>query len=330
MSTMNATVSAVEVDDSSLHNEHRKTSAASLSLCPLCYEEDLSAPPTPGVILSTCRHHSCRACMVKWIEREEASGQARPPTCPFCRSTIIEEDVLTILGRPFQPRQATANNPNGDDEIDELTLQWINEHTLPCGGCGSLIEKESGCDLIECLCGYRFCFSCGVAGGECPCNPGHIFPDDASSLNDEYIPHAPIMDGSGRVDLRSCIRRREVSSKRMKKRSEELYRWEYSEKNAAVCTSNGRWLFTPARDTRCILMLTQQLSYDSSRDGRVCHRRASRRQCNTTRDTSWLFLCEGADYREMQRLFFKYEVRGGNRFKMKHIMAAVRAAQLVA
>merc|ERR1712087_23726 len=46
---------------------------------------------------------------------------------------------------------------------------------------------------------------------------------------------------------------------RWEKRYEEINRWDYSEKNAALCTGNGRWIFSSKRNTGSILMLTQQL-----------------------------------------------------------------------
>lgn len=179
--------------------------------CPLCCEENIS----DGVmVLSICKHQSCRSCLVKWIEREEASGQSTPPTCPFCRSMIGDGDVYEILQRHFQPRECRAVNSEEDnddaDVLDELTLQWMNEHTVTCGGCGIGIEKSDGCDLMECLCGYRFCYRCGVAGGECNCNPGHIFVSDACFLNDRNEgTYEPIRDEHGYVDIRSTIDRRE-------------------------------------------------------------------------------------------------------------------------
>ena len=164
--------------------------------------------------------------------------------------------------------------------MGELTLQWINEHTVPCGGCGSRIEKAGGCDLIECLCGYRFCYGCGVAGGECGCHPGHVFHNDVYLLNDSYVPDAPVRDGSGRVDVRSCIWRRAIRQERELERDrrigEESEYWEYSEANVGVCTSNGRWLFVPTKDAGSIMMLTQQLHYESIRD-----------ECEFQRGSTW-------------------------------------------
>mmetsp|Transcript_34603 Transcript_34603/g.74806 ORF Transcript_34603/g.74806 Transcript_34603/m.74806 type:complete len:384 (-) Transcript_34603:208-1359(-) len=283
MSTMSSTFSTPA--SASAAEEPSTTASFSGEVCALCCEENVSAssPTSSTVILSTCHHVSCKACLVKWIEREELSGQTTPPSCPFCRCEICSEDVVAIAGRPFQPRRANLNNtvahnPNndddGDDIGDDLTLQWIIEHTVPCGGCGSPIEKAGGCDLVECLCGYRFCYGCGIPGGECTCEPTHMFDNDRYERNDAYVPPVLIRDGDGRVDLRLSICRREVRRVREVeeegRRFEVEDRWEYSERSAGICTSNGRWLFVPKKNTGSISMLTQQLRSCDVRVMREC------------------------------------------------------------
>eukprot|EP01083_Nonionella_stella_P104553 299830_1 len=284
------------------------------STCPLCCEENLSAS---GVILSACQHRSCKSCLTKWIEREEASGQATPPTCPFCRATVAKKDIFKILGRPFKPRGAHTNAPNGNgDEVDELTLHWINDYTVPCRGCGSRIEKESGCDLIECLCGYRFCYGCGVAGGMCGCNPNHDFLDDH-----DYLADALVRDDAGRVDLRSCILRRKVRADRQKERGEELYaeqeRWAYMEEKVAICTSNGRWMFSSVKSAGCIAMLANQLRGELIFNKEAHKSRSRDIDIDQPCDNSWLFLRRGAEIRAMKQLLDRDDVRWSRLYQEK-------------
>lgn len=140
-------------------------------LCPLCCEETAAC-----TTLSTCHHQSCKSCLAKWIEREEISGQTASPTCPFCRLAMGQVDVHAILERAFQPTRAVvAYEVRDDDDVGELTLHWLHEHTKLCQGCGSNIEKESGCDLVICLCGWRFCFNCGSHEGACECKWFYLF-----------------------------------------------------------------------------------------------------------------------------------------------------------
>jgi hypothetical protein len=262
------------------HSNASPDSTVSISICPICCEEDLTASPTSAVVLSSCLHGSCRMCLARWIDREEASGRTSGPTCPFCRLAIGEEDVLKILDRPFQPREATAGE-TPIDEVDEFTLHWINENTVPCGMCGYRVEKSDGCDLIECLCGFRFCYRCGAADGRCRCNPGHGFLGEQF-----YVGDAPVRDVNGRVDLKLCIRRREVRQERRNKLeanwAEELAHWQYSSKNPRLCTFNGRWLFSSKVSTRCIAMLTQQLeqaTVNRERDNERLENRHYERRC---------------------------------------------------
>lgn len=284
---MNVTVPNFSTEDS-LQPPEISTSP---SLCPLCCEVDLNAPDKETATLSSCLHRSCKSCMVRWLEREESSGQGRPPTCPFCRSAARDRDVIAILGRPFESKRATGDGPNngGEEEVDELTMQWLDEHTVPCGVCGSRIEKESGCDKIECLCGYRFCFRCGAANARCACNPGHGFDRNAG-----YIADDPIRDSEGRVDLGSCINRKNIRKERENRREENERevrgRWELS-RDVRVelglgCTSTGKWLFSPKKNSRSMLMLTQQLAQSNVHGERRDKRRDGR--LNASLGTSWL------------------------------------------
>ena len=119
----------------------------------------------PVIVLTYWR----RTCLFGWIEREESSGRTTGPTRPFCRSVIGDADIITeTLDLPYRPRELGAHI---DDEIEEFTLHYINEYTVPCANCGYRIEIEKGDrnELIYCLCGYRFCCKCDEAKEECCC-----------------------------------------------------------------------------------------------------------------------------------------------------------------
>ena len=152
---------------------------------------------------------------------KKASGQMSP-ACPFCRITSSGTDVLAILGRMFQRREAISGDPNEEEEIDELTQSWLNEHTKVCQGCGSRVEKSYGCSHMECLCGYRFCYSCGSPGGFCSCglSRGFVFSPQRRSVDVDGM----IRNASGQVDLRSTLLQRKVRSE-----SEQQRRKAYAE-----------------------------------------------------------------------------------------------------
>ncbi|CAO3697451.1 unnamed protein product [Rhizopus stolonifer] len=44
------------------------------------------------------------------------------------------------------------------------TIQWKLNHTRPCPNCSVMINRDEGCNKVDCLqCGYRFCWRCGSA-----------------------------------------------------------------------------------------------------------------------------------------------------------------------
>jgi hypothetical protein len=147
---------------------------------------------------------------------------------------MSECDVLGLMGRPYRPRMTedaavgeVSVVDDDEDEIDELTLHWINEHTKACPYCGNRVEKSDGCDHMECLCGYQFCYSCGGAYGRCECCDPYDRFDCNNGLGE------PLRDNDGRVDLRLCMRRREVRKERSDRyRDDQRY-----------IIQNATWLF---------------------------------------------------------------------------------------
>ena len=210
----------------------------------------------------------------------------------------------------------------------------MSEHTVPCRGCGSLIEKESGCDLIECLCGFRFCYSCGKQGGVCGCNPNHHFLNERN-----YIDDAPVRVGqSGIVNIRACILRRQVRRERTelktRHRNETIHAWKYSEEYANVCTCNGRWLFSPRNkkyEHDCISMLRQQLCHEQAveKRGEEYKSRMWEEQCrgqtNDANMNNWLFLRKGSDVRAMKQLLYAYEEQRIRQRKQRRLVQEMEA-----
>ena len=135
------------------------------SVCSLCLEES-----SAFIVLSACLHRSCQLCLTKWVEREEASGQSKPPVCPFCRLGMSNEDIVKILGRAFQPKQAETRVL--DQDMDDLTMQWLNDNSKECPNCKQRVEKNGGCDHMTCRppggCGHEWWWSCG-----CPYRGAH-------------------------------------------------------------------------------------------------------------------------------------------------------------
>eukprot|EP00985_Skeletonema_marinoi_P006916 scaffold3024_cov115-Skeletonema_marinoi.AAC.2 len=278
--------------------------------CPICYVN--ASTSTEGIVLTTCQHQSCKPCLVKWIEKEETSGQ-EASTCPICRVNIDEDDVHRIIGRSFEPRKVEVEEANSE-EIDEFTLHWLNENTTLCQGCGSRIEKESGCNLIECLCGYRFCYQCSAPGGRCSCNIGHGFLGLEWGSIEEYIIQ-PVIDSNGFVDFKSCIEQRRWKLDgqwvRHNRRYRQHGRWEESEMfwrcmqpYKSIETCHGGWIFSCKTNQASMKMLTN--IFEAIEERR--RRRALIPYADIAVGSNWLFLREGADLRALEQLQDRYNV----------------------
>ncbi|KAK4352025.1 hypothetical protein RND71_027543 [Anisodus tanguticus] len=50
-----------------------------------------------------------------------------------------------------------------DDEAPTVT--WLSEKTKHCPKCHKIVEKDGGCNLVQCICGQPFCWLCGEATG---------------------------------------------------------------------------------------------------------------------------------------------------------------------
>jgi hypothetical protein len=81
------------------------------------------------------------------------------------RSRIKDDEVILDLGRSFQKK---VGQPECVDEIDELTLQWLQTRTALCPCCFSRVGKTDGCTHMTCLCGCEFCYGCGCIECSCP------------------------------------------------------------------------------------------------------------------------------------------------------------------
>ena len=153
----------------------RKRMVEGQTTCQICFET--AEHPQ----LSGCGHQSaCAACLGRWIAEEESAGML-VPRCPMpqCQAPLQAEEVTRMLGRTYQPQvKLEADGGKDTKELDAETKAWLRENTKSCGGCGAHICKSDGCDKMQCLCGWRFCWRCGCVGATCDCNKGHGFFDN--------------------------------------------------------------------------------------------------------------------------------------------------------
>ena len=248
--------------------------------CPLCCGE---VPPSNVTALSSCGHRGCNPCLATWIERHEQSGKTSAPACPFCRTPLSDEDVIQVLGRPFTPRDALLEPPS-EDEIDELTLAWLDENTVLCPGCGIRTNKTEGCDHITCLCGYQFCYRCGQAACQC----GRTY---RTTYDNRHFEDTALRDEAGIFDYRETLRRREIRDGRARRRneamSEQMLRWQLPRKkeepspdsHAHTCT--GGWIFTYPTVRKSLIALERKVQRQLSPE----HRSREERYYDLRRET---------------------------------------------
>lgn len=135
--------------------------------CPICCEE-LKGSIIP-VELRGCAHVVCQGCLVEWFKTCE-QNHLDAPTCPQCRQSIAVEETEVILGRAYVPPSTFRDILHEQDVLDELTREWLTEQEAKmCRNCGAWITLEDGCDAVQCLCGYRFCWGCGLGRDDCEC-----------------------------------------------------------------------------------------------------------------------------------------------------------------
>lgn len=106
---------------------------------------------------------------------------------------------------------------------------------------------------------------------------------------------------------RSSFERRIVNSRI---REEETKNWSYSETNASVLTSNGRWLFTPVINAGSIKMLMQQLNHQHK--FKECEKWRMG-QISPVHDTSWLFLSRGTELWGLHQLLQREKCMNNHR-----------------
>ena len=155
-----------------------------------------------------CDGHAayCRPCWTQWITACE-ERRLTDPTCPYCRATLAETAVQTLLGgRPYQPAAVTATADNDNPFVPPLDSDLVAAmHAMgyrQCTNCQAWIERENNDsddddddddDTMECLCGARFCFDCGLPVEEdnssstrtCQCHNDSTEEDDDDESNQE-------------------------------------------------------------------------------------------------------------------------------------------------
>eukprot|EP00547_Thalassionema_nitzschioides_P001428 CAMPEP_0194202758 /NCGR_PEP_ID=MMETSP0156-20130528/2696_1 /TAXON_ID=33649 /ORGANISM="Thalassionema nitzschioides, Strain L26-B" /LENGTH=406 /DNA_ID=CAMNT_0038928337 /DNA_START=256 /DNA_END=1476 /DNA_ORIENTATION=+ len=263
--------------------------------------------------------------MTQWIENQEASGKTNPPICPFCRIALSEEDILSLLGRPFQPKGllSSTTSPTAIEEVDELTLQLLQEQTRQCSSCGAHIEKiPGGCDLMECLCGYRFCYGCGMQDAKCSCTPSHhYFWDNILDHHAQRYTRAQAKkdEETGYVlDLKNHIVMRKVQDYRARKRAEV----EREQRDVDEFFLSAKWLFRPRQSA---LRILNELG-DRKQVRRLRHLRARKRNredeyvSENFMRARWIFCSKKATLQMLEQQIHAERVKKRRKWNARRIL----------
>jgi len=128
----------------------------------------------------SCSHSFCRTCIGKYSEA--CAREGRMARCPECKREMQRSELptqplagsgggmLEMVGGPFDP----------SIDLSDLTVHQVlraarQAHLKRCPACGTLIEKDGGCDHMRCRCGQMFRWS--EVPSLAPCNQVHCHPE---------------------------------------------------------------------------------------------------------------------------------------------------------
>merc|ERR1712139_482238 len=122
-----------------------------------------------------CGHACCRSCMVKWTETA-INDQKLRIKCPAerCPYSLWDQDVQELVSRDVFERHREHKNADYLKHLKEsiqenATLNaWLKTNARPCPACHVIVSRSEGCNVMTCVCGTRFCYSCGFQ--QCKCS----------------------------------------------------------------------------------------------------------------------------------------------------------------
>ena len=76
---------------------------------------------------------------------------------------LAEPDVVARFRELYT---ADVSGKTAELLSDPVHAEWVKSHTTPCPSCHQLIERSMGCSSMHCLCGQKFCFTCGQSNDE--------------------------------------------------------------------------------------------------------------------------------------------------------------------
>merc|ERR1712039_771882 len=104
----------------------------------------------------------------------------RTPWCPLCRCKMLTSEIQSFYPEAFsredmdedQAAPAAPPVPLSAREQRNFRKTALRQHLKKCPNCGAAIQKNGGCDHMNCRCGHRFNWS--EAETVVPCRRVHL------------------------------------------------------------------------------------------------------------------------------------------------------------
>ena len=130
--------------------------------CPICLENHIELRMS---LTESCNHTFCKPCIKGWMLHLERSNVDHP-SCPECRFSISEKEIISILGRPLR-QNSSLTSPSSFPSTPSSSLPpWyrqsgsstvsINDHFDPDEFTKTYLEE------LEDLGIARRCPSCRI------------------------------------------------------------------------------------------------------------------------------------------------------------------------
>ena len=95
----------------------------------------------------------------------------KPCSVPNCKGHIDTKSNIKKCSKCGKKHCAKCLKVfhNGVCIADEHDVAMKSAQCQKCPACGIWVQKNEGCDYIDCKCGKQFCFRCGMPFAEDPC-----------------------------------------------------------------------------------------------------------------------------------------------------------------
>ena len=166
------------------------TSTGSQKQCMICFDKEADDMSLVCVGTDACDHWTCLHCLKTYLIHCE-NDRKITAECPHvdCQAVVDAELANAVLGRAYTPKEWKKSSDQDalvgkltekeDEEKKEEELEsekafakWLAENedlVQQCQYCNVWIYREDGCDSMQCLCGYRFCWQCRTATSDSAC-----------------------------------------------------------------------------------------------------------------------------------------------------------------